>query len=101
MFYSGNTKIFIHTHTTFRLCRVSLRLENSTTLTGIAVLAGTSIHHALYPGVIVLIIHVSFLYSFQDTRDIQILDLSKQARRQVREINLTTSRGRYNNINSE
>ena len=77
MHYSGNTKRLIPTHTTYRSCRVSLRLENSTTLIAIAVLAGTSVHHTIYPGVIALII--SFLYSFQDTRNIQILESSKQA----------------------
>ena len=80
MHYSGNTKRFIPTHMTF--CHVSLRLENSTTLIGIVVLAGTSVHHALYPGVIVLIL--SFLYSFQDTRNIQILESSKQASKKER-----------------
>ena len=52
MRYSGNTKRFIPTHTTFQSCRVSLRLENSATLIGIAVLAGTSVFHTIYPGVI-------------------------------------------------
>ena len=77
MHYCGNTKRFIPTHVTFRSCHVSLRLENSTTLIGIAVLAGTSVRHAIYPGVIALII--SFLYSCQDTRNAQILESSKQA----------------------
>ena len=75
MRYSGNTKRFIPTHTTFWLYCVSLRLENFTTLIGVVVLAGTSVHHAIYPGVIALII--SFLHSFQDTRNIQILESSK------------------------
>ena len=77
MRYSGNTKRFIPTHTTFRLYHVSLRLENSTTLIGVVVLAGTSVRPAIYPGVIALII--SFLFSFQDTRNIQILESGKQA----------------------
>ena len=85
MHYSRNTKRFIPTHMTFRLCHVSLRLENSTILIGTAVLAGVlSVHHAIYPGVIALII--SFLYSFQDTRNIQILESSKQASKREREM---------------
>ena len=60
------------------------------------VYAGTSLSRAIYPGVIAPII--SLLYSFQDKRDIRILESSKQARRQARDINLTRSRGRYYNI---
>ena len=90
MHCSGNTKRFTPTHTTFWSCRVSLRLENSTALIGVVVLAGTSVHHAIYPGVIALII--SFLYSFQDTRNIQIPESSKREREMI---NKTRSRGRY------
>ena len=61
----STNKIFTDTHTIFPSCRVSLRLESSTTLIEIVVYAGTSLRRAIYPNVIALIISFLFLLGYK------------------------------------
>ena len=87
MHYSGNAKRFISTHTTFWSCRVSLRLENSTTLIGIAVLAGTGICHAIYPGWCNCINHFFSLFfsGYKEHSDTGIKQASKKERCSIKQ----------------